>query len=102
MKLKTYQEGGGLIYTPFIPEQTAVSSSGYSTRSSDSDEDKIDPVSGIIIHKKSGDFVNKNDIIFELHHNKTDIDNVTEILNSSYTVSNEKTEQNKKIKYIVN
>ena len=65
-------------------------------------EDKIDPVSGIIIHKKSGDFVNKNDIIFELHHNKTDVDNVTEILNSSYGVSNEKTEQNKKIKYIVN
>ena len=65
-------------------------------------EDKIDPVSGIIIHKKSGDFVSKNDIIFELHHNKTDVDNVTEILNSSYGVSNEKTEQNKKIKYIVN
>ena len=65
-------------------------------------EDKIDSVSGIIIHKKSGDFINKNDIIFELHHNKTDIDNVTEILSSSYTVSNEKTEQNKKIKYIVN
>ncbi|MBQ4178841.1 MAG: pyrimidine-nucleoside phosphorylase, partial [Elusimicrobia bacterium] len=56
----------------------------------------------IIIHKKSGDFINKNDIIFELHHNKTDIDNVTEILSSSYTVSNEKTEQNKKIKYIAN
>ena len=65
-------------------------------------EDKIDPVSGIIIHKKTGDFINKNDIIFELHHNKTDIDNVVEILNSSYTISNTKTEQNKKIKYIVN
>ena len=65
-------------------------------------EDKIDPVSGIIIHKKSGDIINKNDVIFELYHNKTDIDNVVEILNSSYTISDEKTEQNKKIKYIVN
>ncbi|WP_372519784.1 thymidine phosphorylase [Candidatus Ruminimicrobiellum ovillum] len=65
-------------------------------------EDKIDFVSGIIIHKKSGDFVNKNDVIFELHHNKTDVDNTVELLNSSYNVSDEKTEQNKKIKYIVN
>ena len=65
-------------------------------------EDKIDFVSGIMIHKKSGDFVNKNDIIFELHYNKNDIDNVVELLNSSYTISDEKTEQNKKIKYIVN
>ncbi len=65
-------------------------------------DDKIDPVSGIIIHKKSGDFVNKNDILFELHHNKKDINNVIEILNSSYTINNEKQEISKLIKYIVN
>ena len=65
-------------------------------------DDKIDPVSGIIIHKKSGDFINKNDILFELHHNKKDINNVIEILNSSYTINNEKQEKNKLIKYIVN
>ena len=65
-------------------------------------EDKIDSVSGIIIHKKSGDFVNKNDILFELHHNKKDINNVIEILNSSYIINNEKQKINKIIKYIVN
>ncbi len=65
-------------------------------------EDKIDSVSGIIIHKKSGDFVNKNDVLFELHHNKKDINNVIEILNSSYIINNEKQKINKIIKYIVN
>ncbi|MBR3654923.1 MAG: thymidine phosphorylase [Elusimicrobia bacterium] len=65
-------------------------------------EDKIDPVSGIIIYKKTGDFVYKDDILFELHHNKTDINDVIEILNSSYVISDEKTKKNKKIKYIVN
>lgn len=47
MKLKVYQQGGGLIYTPFIPEQYA-DSSGRSSRSSsgsDDDEDaKLDPL----------------------------------------------------------
>lgn len=43
MKLKVYQQGGGLIYTPFIPEQY-VDSTG-SKKSSDSDgEDKLDPL----------------------------------------------------------
>ncbi len=65
-------------------------------------EDKIDSVSGIIIHKKSGDFVNKNDVLFELHHNKKDINNVIEILNSSYIINNEKQRINKIIKYTVN
>ena len=65
-------------------------------------EDKIDPVSGIIIYKKSGDFVHKDDILFELHHNKTDISNVIEILNSSYVIIDVKPKKNKKIKYIVN
>jgi len=65
-------------------------------------EDKIDSVSGIIIHKKTGDFVQKGDVLFELQHNKTDISNVTEILNSSYVINKEKTEKNKIIKDIIN
>ena len=65
-------------------------------------DDKIDPVSGIIIHRKTGDFVNKNDVLFELHHNRKDINNVIENLNSSYIIDTEKTERNKLIKYIVN
>ncbi len=65
-------------------------------------DDKIDFVSGIIIHKKSGDFVCKDDILFELHHNKTDISNVVEILNSSYKIDEEQIEKNKRIKNIIN
>ncbi len=65
-------------------------------------EDKIDPVSGIVIHKKSGDFVQKDDILFELQYNKTDISNVIEMLNSSYTINDEKIVKNKIIKNIIN
>ena len=44
MKLKIYQQGGGLIYTPFIPEQYTGTAS-KSTKGSGSDEDsKIDPL----------------------------------------------------------
>ncbi|MBR3627343.1 MAG: hypothetical protein IKN42_00685, partial [Elusimicrobia bacterium] len=64
--------------------------------------DKIDSVSGIIIHKKTGDFVHKDDILFELQHNKTDISNVIEILSSAYVINKEKTERNKIIKNIIN
>ena len=65
-------------------------------------EDKIDFTSGIIIKKKTGDYVYKNDILFELHHNKTDINNIIEILNSSYVIIDVKPKVNKKIKYTVN
>ena len=44
MKLKIYQQGGGLIYTPFIPEQYTGTAS-KSAKGSGSDEDsKIDPL----------------------------------------------------------
>lgn len=43
MKLKVYQQGGGLIYTPFIPEQSVPQGSKKS--SSDDNEDvKLDPL----------------------------------------------------------
>lgn len=46
MKLKVYQQGGGLIYTPFIPEQYADSSgrSSKSSSGSDSEDAKLDPL----------------------------------------------------------
>lgn len=43
MKLKVYQQGGGLIYTPFIPERWVDSSSKKESGSSSS-ENKIDPL----------------------------------------------------------
>lgn len=43
MKLKVYQQGGGLIYTPFIPGRTESRISGSSGNSSE-DGPKIDPL----------------------------------------------------------
>ena len=64
-------------------------------------EDKIDFSSGIIIHKKSGDFINKGDVIFELKYNKSDISDIVELLNNTYIISEEKVEKTKKIKDII-
>ena len=44
MKLKVYQQGGGLIYTPFIPERTQSTLSGGSKTGSGEDDPKIDPL----------------------------------------------------------
>lgn len=43
MKLKVYQQGGGLIYTPFIPEQSVPQNSKKSS-SDDSEDIKLDPL----------------------------------------------------------
>lgn len=44
MKLKKYQQGGGLIYTPFIPEDTASTGYSSSSKSSGDDDSKLDPL----------------------------------------------------------
>ena len=46
MKLRVYQDGGGLIYTPFVPGQAQAygATSAKSTSSGDSDEAKLDPL----------------------------------------------------------
>lgn len=45
MKIKTYAEGGGLIYTPFISEQSTFgNASSKSSESSDSEDSKLDPL----------------------------------------------------------
>lgn len=63
MKLKVYQQGGGLIYTPFIPEQYAVSGSSSSKRSNSSDEDsKIDPLDKELIGLMKGQNLLSSDI----------------------------------------
>jgi hypothetical protein len=63
MKLKVYQQGGGLIYTPFIPEQYAVSGSNSSKRSNSSDEDsKIDPLDKELISLMKGQNLLSSDI----------------------------------------
>ena len=45
MKLKMYQDGGGLIYTPFLPGQAGVQSTASSSKKSEDTEDsKLDPL----------------------------------------------------------
>ena len=44
MKLKVYQQGGGLIYTPFIPEQATTGNSTSSKSNSSDDDSKLDPL----------------------------------------------------------
>ena len=47
MKLKIYQQGGGLIYTPFIPEQwlgTSGKTASSKGSGDSSEEDKLDPL----------------------------------------------------------
>jgi hypothetical protein len=63
MKLKIYQQGGGLIYTPFIPEQTAaVSSSGSSAKSSNDEDSKIDPLDKELLNLMKGQDLLSSDI----------------------------------------
>lgn len=65
-------------------------------------EEKIDPTSGIILCKKSGDYVFKNEILFELYYNKCDINSVIYTLKSSYVIDDKKFEKKKRIKDIIN
>lgn len=44
MKLRVYQDGGGLIYTPFIPEQAETYGAPKQKSSDDSEDAKLDPL----------------------------------------------------------
>ena len=50
MKIKTYQDGGGLIYTPFIPGQTGVNNSSSKSKAEDSEDAKLDPLDKEILN----------------------------------------------------
>ena len=65
MKLKVYQQGGGLIYTPFIPEQVAASrgASAASSKASDSDDDtKLDPLDKELLNLMKGENLLPSDV----------------------------------------
>lgn len=64
-------------------------------------EDKIDSVSGIVFNKKSGDKVSKDEVLFELYYNKANVENVVDILNSSYIITEEKPENAERIIEII-
>lgn len=44
MKLRVYQDGGGLIYTPFIPERLMASKTTTAAKSTDDEDAKLDPL----------------------------------------------------------
>ena len=51
-------------------------------------EDSIDPASGIIIEKKTGDFVKKGDKLAILYYNReTNLEQAAELMASSYTIN---------------
>lgn len=61
MKLKVYQQGGGLIYTPFLPGQ-AQSSAASKKQSSGEDDPKLDPLDKEIIALMKGEDLLPSDI----------------------------------------
>ena len=64
MKLKVYQQGGGLIYTPFIPEQQAVASStaGSRTTNSSDEDSKLNPLDKELLDLMKGQDLLPSDI----------------------------------------
>ena len=58
-------------------------------------EDKIDPCAGIILSKKTGDYVNKGDILATLYASDSSLlSNASERFISSIKIANEKPEKN--------
>jgi len=65
-------------------------------------EDEIDPAVGIILNKKTGDKVIKNEIIAYIHsNNKEKGAQVSVELQKAYEISNEKTEKEKSILEVI-
>ncbi len=55
-------------------------------------EDKIDPVSGIEIHKKIGDKIDRNDLLFRIHsNNENAVTNIEKIIESRLELSEKPT-----------
>lgn len=65
-------------------------------------EDKIDLSAGVILHKKIGQKIKKGEIIAEIHTNKIDkVQEVRDIIQNAYNISNEKQSNQKLIKALV-
>lgn len=62
----------------------------------------IDLAAGIIMHKKIGDFIEKGDVIAELHtNNESKLDIANTIINNAITYSDQRVEKLKLIKAVV-
>ena len=66
-------------------------------------EDKIDYAAGIIINKKTGDFVQSGELLAKLHFNKcTSSEFIKKMVQLSYNISDRKTQKINLVKDIIN
>ena len=64
--------------------------------------DKIHPTSGIEFHKKIGDLVKTDDVIFTIHGDEPNLfSSAEQLLKTSYTISEDKPAQNILIKKVL-
>lgn len=63
-------------------------------------DDDIDLGAGLVLNKKTGDFVKQGDVLATLYYNEGDLSQVGQLLRKSFTVSKEKI-KNKKILYFL-
>ncbi len=64
-------------------------------------DDDIDPSVGIVLNKKIGDYVNKDDVLARVYLNSKLTENVLEDLNQAFTITEEKIEETPIIKEII-
>ena len=52
--------------------------------------DTIDMAAGIILNKKVGDKIEKDELLCTLHTNKENVDNIVKMVENAFTIVNEK------------
>ncbi|MDD4069815.1 MAG: pyrimidine-nucleoside phosphorylase [Candidatus Izemoplasmatales bacterium] len=64
-------------------------------------EDSIDPMVGIMLNKKVGDYVNRDDVLCEIYANKKVNEDIYQLLEDAYEITAEKVEKTSIIKEII-
>ena len=64
-------------------------------------EDSIDPMVGIMLNKKVGDYVNVDDVLCEIYANKKVNEDIYQLLEDAYEITAEKVEKTSIIKEII-
>ncbi len=98
LKISAYKDGyiSGMR-TREIGIASMMTGAGRKTK-----EDAIDHAAGILLFKKTGDYVKKGEMLAELLYNASDsIDEAAAIMNESYFISDDKADYPKMIKEII-